>query len=147
MEDINKGARPDVAPYLVLEALDFKVTDPAAPDPNAPARMFFVNQPFTMHLIVKLTGIWKKRFVGADELWDTNFYADSIGVDVGGELHWDPAPVALPVPIAPDTYDLTYTVQNGLPLEGLYELGAITRLPSMLVNAYVEGYHIEIAAP
>jgi hypothetical protein len=148
-EDINLGARPDVLPYVKLEAVEFKVTNPTAADPTAPVRMLFINQRFTMHFIVKLSGIWRGLFNGSDEAWETHFYADSLGVDVAGELRWDPARAPLPTHIAfdddSDTYDLNYTVLNGLPTEGLYELGAMTRLPGMLVNAFVEGYHIEIA--
>lgn len=149
MEDINKGARPEIAPYLVLEAVDFKVTDPTAADPNAPVRMLWVNQPFTMHFVIKLSGIWKDLFNSKeeDEKWETKFYADSIGVDVSGEKHWYPEKTYLPDPIAPDTFDLTFSVQQGLPNDGLYELGAYTRLPGKFINAYIEGYHIEVAAP
>ena len=156
MEDINLGGRPDVLPYVKLEALGFKVTDPLATDPTAPTRMFFINKPFTMHFTVKLTGLWRDHFNESDptvanNLWELHFYADSIGVDVKGELHWDPARAPLPKPISSDansdTYDLTYTVMNGLPKEGLYELGALIRLPSEFMNAYVEGYHIEVAEP
>jgi hypothetical protein len=145
MEDINLGARPDVLPYVKLEAVEFKITDPTAADPTAPVSMLFTDQTFTMHFVIKLTGIWKSLFNGADEKWETHFYADAIGIDVEGELRWTPVPAPLPTPKPADTYDLTYTLVNGIATEGIYEFGAITRLPAMLVNAYIEGYHVEIA--
>lgn len=154
MEDINKGARPVVAPYFVIEAVDFKVTDPAAADPNAPVRMLWVNQPFTLHLIIKLTGQWRDHFNGKidpDDKWMTKYYADSLGVDVGGERHWGPEEKFLPDPIFSDAntdvYDIAFTVQQGLSYDGLYEFGAYTRLPREGINAWVEGYHVEVALP
>ena len=144
MEDINKGARPDIAPYLHIEVADFKVTDPTAPDPNAPVRMLYAGKPFKITLTLGVTGYFTPVFTGKDELWATDFYADSLGVDVAGERKWHPAPAALPA-ISGNTYEISYTVQAGLTTPGIYEFGAITRLPKLGVNAYVEGYHVEVA--
>lgn len=144
MEDINMGARPDIAPYLHIEVLNFKVTDPTAPDPNAPVRMLYAGKPFKIVFRLAVTGYFTPVFTGKDELWATDFYADSLGIDVAGELKWHPAPSALPL-VTGNTFEITHTVPLGLAVPGIYEFGAITRLPKLGVNAYVEGYHVEVA--
>ena len=141
MEDINKGARPDFAPYWHMEVLGFKVTDPTAVDPDAPARMLYVNKPFQIVLTLRIDG-YLDNLAGLD--WATDFYADSLGVDVVGERRWHPAHAALPK-IGDHVYEVVCNVPAGLPAQGLYEFGAVTRLPSKGFNAYVEGYHVEIA--
>ena len=142
MEDINKGARPDIAPYLVVEAVDFRLTDPMAADPNAPVRMLYTNQPFKMHFTLKVAGYFTPSLI--NELWETRFYADSLGVDVEGEVKWSPPNAPLPK-VSGDTFELTYTVSKGLMTPGIYEFGAVTRLPKHAINAYIEGYHAEVA--
>lgn len=142
MEDINKGARPDIAPYLVVEAVDFKVTDPAAADPNMPVRMLYTKQPFQMHFTVRVAGYFTPSLV--NEPWETRFYADSLGVDVQGEVKWSPPNATLPK-FNGDIYEITHTVTAGLATPGIYEFGAVTRLPKHAINAYIEGYHLEVA--
>ena len=142
MEDINKGARPEIAPYLEIEAVDFKVTDPAATDPNLPVRMLYANQPFKMHFTLRLTGYFVPSLV--NEKWETRFYADSLGVDVQGEVKWSPLDTQLPR-LNGDIFEITHTVTAGLATPGIYEFGAVTRLPRHAINAFVEGYHLEVA--
>ena len=142
MEDINKGARPDIAPYLQIEAVDFKVTDPAAADPNVPVRMLYTNQPFKMHFTLRVVGYFVPSLV--NEKWETRFYADSLGVDVRGEVKWNPPDAELPRVIG-DTFEISHTVNAGLATPGIYEFGAVTRLPRHAINAYIEGYHLEVA--
>lgn len=139
------GARPDILPWFKLEVVDFKVTDPAAADPNAPVHMLYTHQPFKMTLTLKVTGTWKGLFTGPANLWATNFYANALGIDVLGELKWGPAAAALPAPVAADTYEVSYTVGAGIGTQGIYEFGAVTRLPGQAINGHCSEYDVEFA--
>ena len=142
---LSSGARPDILPWFKIESVDFKVTDPAAADPNAPVYMLYTHQPFKMTFTFKVTGQWKGMFTGAGHKWVANFYADAIGIDVAGELKWSPAPADLPPANPPDTYEVSYTVGAGIITQAIYEFGVIIRCPGTGITAYCEEYGVEIA--
>jgi hypothetical protein len=124
---------------------EFKVTNPNAADPKAAVRMIHTLEPFRIVVRLQITGGFAQYLT--DDNWTTNFYADSLGVDVLGELNWT---VVGPLPrdmSTTDIYEISLLIPNGLATQGIYEFGFVTRLPSSGAHVFVEGYHLEIAAP
>ena len=79
---VNRGARPSVLPWFNIECIDFKVTDPAASDPNAEVLMVYTNQALKMTVTIKVDGMWRPLFTGPEHSWITNFYANALGMDI-----------------------------------------------------------------
>ncbi|HXD08421.1 MAG TPA: hypothetical protein VN653_00060 [Anaerolineales bacterium] len=140
-------SQPHATPFIDFQIVDLKVVDPAAADPNAPVFILKPSQPFKFVVKVVGTGsIWTGMNVAAAATWQTKFYANALGIDVAGEKNFAVAPGALTPDGAPNTYKVELSVPAGLTTEGVYELGALVRLPGNGINGSADEYHIDVAA-
>ncbi|HLO13248.1 MAG TPA: hypothetical protein VK206_00350 [Anaerolineales bacterium] len=129
-----------------FQIIDLKVVDPAV-DPNAPVYMLRPAQPFTFVVKVMGTGsLWTGMSMATLATWQAKFFANALGIDVAGEQNFSAATGALTPDGAPNTYKIELNVPGGLTTEGVYELGALVRLPATGVNGSADEYHIDIAA-
>jgi len=133
--------------FIDFQIIDVKVVDPTAMDPDAAVFMLKPGQPFTF--VVKVTGtgsLWTGLNIASAATWQTKFYANALGIDVQGEKNFSTAPGALTPDTNPNTYRVELPVPGGLTTEGVYELGALVRLPATGINGSADEYHIDVAA-
>lgn len=137
---------PPTAPNSLVdfEVVDFKVVDHLV-DLNAPIFTLTLGQPFTFVLKVKGTGsIWTGSNLPANATWQARFFADALANDVAGELDFGPVIGALTLDTPPNIYRIQFTVAGGITTEGVYELGALVRLPANGINGFASEYHIDV---
>lgn len=135
-------------PFVDFQIVDFKVVDPSAADPDAAVVNLRLGQPFTFVVKVMGTGsIWTGMSMDTAPTWQTRFYANALGIDVLGESNFGPIIGALTPNGAPNIYEVRLNVPGGINTEGVYELGALVRLPANGVNGSADEYHIDVAAP
>jgi hypothetical protein len=139
---------PPALPNSVVdfEVVDFKVVDPLG-DPNAPIFSLRPGQAFRFVLKVKGTGsVWTGSNLAANPTWETKFFADALARDVAGEIAYPPVTRALTLDTPPNTYRVELDVPTGIATDGVYEVGALVRLPGNSINGFADEYHLDVAA-